>query len=329
MDIEKKRALFFGSLLVLAVLGATILFLWGNLIDRGNISVSGDSPFTVEIAGLSKQDCLVSPCLIKTKSGRQDLAISKSGFKSTITSVNVKLWGTVDLPISFDLIPHIEETTSIPEPLKKSELDLVIDHGNNMQKLIKKNNPSIEALAYFPKPISKFQIIDGNNSALILDLSSVDNPAYIVNFDTKKREEISQKDLLGLVAGAWSDDGKYLVFSKKNSPLLWLMNVGGKSVNQLQLITNLKEISWAYNDILLFVTDQTYSSSGNGVNLLDAPTQNGVTFGTYDAINNQYSVIGNFPEVLSLPNEFISTTNGNTIYFTINKKNFKITLRKI
>ena len=330
MDLEKKRTIFLGVILALAVLGSLIFFFWGNVIDRGTIKITGNAPFNVEIYGLSKQDCSSSPCIIKTRSGYKDLVARKDGFKSIVTSAMVKLWSTVDLPLTFDLIPQVEATDDIPAAQTKTEFDLVLDHGNNMQKLINKSNVSSETLAYFPKPITKFKIIGGKNSALILDLNSANNPAYIVNFETKKRQELSQKDLNDFKDGSWSDDGKYLLFSKKNYSNLWLLNATNNNISQLALTTGLKQTSWAYNDNLVFVSTQSYSSVGeNTINLLNAPAENGLTFGIYAAGNGQYELIGNFPEIQTLPDEFIATGNGNAVYFQSGKKDFKIILRKI
>lgn len=330
MEIEKKRTIFFGSLLALAVAGSVVFFFWGNIINKGTIKLIGDAPFKVEIYGLSSQECPTSPCLVKTKSGYKDLLIRKDGFRSIITSTTVKLWRTVDLPLVFDIVPQVEAADAIPEIQKKIEFDMVLDRGNNMQKLINKSNISSEALAYFPKPITKFKIIGDKNAALILDLNSQDNSGYIVNFGTKKREGISQKDLFDIEDGRWSNDGKFLIFKKKNSDKLWELNVFNKNISQLQLATGIKQISWSYDDNLVFVTEQAYSTVGeNEINLLDTKSQTGVTFGIYKANIGKSELIGAFSETLSLPDEFIATSNGNTIYFKSDKKNFKIILRKI
>ena len=330
MEIEKKRTIFFGSILALAILGSVIFFFWGTLINRGTLKLIGDAPFKVEVYGLSNHECSTSPCLVKTKSGYKDLAIRKDGFRSIVTSAAVKIWGTVEVPLTFDIIPSVEATDEIPDSQKKLEFDLVMDRGNNMQKLINKSNISSEALAYFPKPILKFKIIGGKKSALILDLNSQDNPAYIVNFETKKREEISQKDLMDLVEGSWSSNGKFLLFTKKGSKNLWMLNVSNQNISQLNLSTGINQTSWSYDDNLVFVTEQAYYTIGeNNINLLDEKSNTGATFGVYKANVGKYEPIGNFPEILSLPDEFIATSNGNTIYFKSDKKNFRIILRKI
>jgi hypothetical protein len=330
MDIEKKRSIFFGAILGLAILGAVVMFLWGNIINRGTLKLVGDAPFSVEVYGLSKEDCAVSPCSFKTKSGYQDLIIRKDGFRSIITSSTIKLWRTVELPLTFDIIPQVEVTEAIPDSQKALEYNLVMDRGNNMQKLVRKSNSLGEAMAYFPKPITKFEIIGGKNSALILDLNAIDNPAYIINFDTKKREEIAQYDLENIENGNWSGDGKFLVFSKKGSAGLWLLNASNKKISQLQLTTGLNQTSWAYGDNLVFVSEQSYSTVGeNEVKLLSSNAESGLTFGIYRAETDKYERIGNFAEVLSLPDELIATSNGNTVYFKSGEENFKIILRKI
>ncbi len=332
MDIEKKRTIFFGTILALAIFGAVVFFFWGNIINRGTIKITGDAPFEVEVYGLSKENCATSPCSIKTKSGYKDLVFRKDGFRAIITSSTIKLWRTVEIPLAFDIIPQVEETDAIPDPQQKNKFDLIMDRGNNMQKLVNKSNISgtADAMAYFPKPITEFKIIGGKNSALILDLNSLNNPAYIVNFETQKREELDQKGLADMEEGSWSNDGKYLLFSKSDSANLWLLNATTKNVTQLQLSTGINQVSWSYSDNLVFVSEQAYSSvRENEINLLNTKTESGLTFGIYKAASDKYERIGNFSEILSLPDEFIATGNGNTIYFKSDEKNFKIILRKI
>lgn len=330
MDIEKKRTLFFGTILGLAVVGSVVFFLWGNIINRGTLKLIGDAPFSVEVYGISKEDCPTSPCLVKTKSGYKDLAIRKEGFRSIVTSATVKLWGTLEIPLSFDIIPQVEEIAAIPDIPQKTEFDLVMDRGNNMQKLMNKSSISSEALAYFPKPITKFKIIGDKNSVLILDLNSINNPAYTVNLETKKREEIRQNDLFDIEEGLWSKDARFLVFTKKGSTNLWIFSSTNKSVSQLKLATGINQTSWAYGDNLVFVSNQAYSSVGeNEITLSNTSAETGMTFGIYKAETSKYERIGSFSEILSLPDEFISTSNGNTIYFKSGEKNFRIILRKI
>lgn len=327
MEIEKKRMLFFGSLLGLAIIGSLVMFFWGNVINRGTLKIIGDAPFNVEIIGLSKTDCSTSPCSIKTKSGYHDLLISKDGHQPIITSTTLKLWRTTDFQVQFQVVPHVAKIESIPDPDEKIDYELVMDSKTNMQKLVRKGQTFSET--NFPKPITKSLIIGGKNSALIIDLNSRENAAYIVNLNTKSRTLINEADLFQIQDGSWSNDGSFLVFNKKDSSGLWLLNVATKSILPLTLATNLKQISWSYNNDLVFVTEQSYSSvNAVEINLLAEKSTVGLTFGLYKPTANVYLKIGSFPEVMSLPDEFITTANGDTIYFRSGEENFRIILRK-
>ncbi|MBI5754177.1 hypothetical protein HZA40_03485 [Candidatus Peregrinibacteria bacterium] len=326
MDIEKKRMIFFGSILAIAIIGSLVLFFWGNVLNRGTLKITGDAPFSVEIVGLGKEECPASPCSIKTKSGYHELLISKSGYQTILTSSTVKLWRTTALPIQFQIIPQVTETDTIPDPDKKNEYELVMDSKSGMQKLIRKDQIST-TLAYFPKPTTKADIIGGKNTVLIIDSEA--STAYIVDLQAKSRTSIDPSDLADMENGSWSDDGKYLIFSKKNSPFLWLLDVSTQKISSLTLATNLKQTSWAYNDDLIFITEQSYSSINDlQINLLDEKSTNGLTFGLYKPLTGSYQRFGDFPTVLSLPDEFIATANGDTVYFKSGKRNFRIILRK-
>lgn len=329
MEVEKKRMLFFGILLGLAIVSSVVLFFWGNLINRGTIRLIGEPPFDVQIVGFSSQDCTTSPCSIKTKSGYKDLVIDKAGFQSIITSATVKLWRTVDLPLTFQMIPQVTETDLIPDSDKPEQYELVMDKNTNMQALVKKAKSSNEALSYFPRPITKASIIGGKKSALIVDQNSRANIAYFVDFASKTRTELSLEELSDIDNGTWSHDGKYLIFNHNGSDSLWLLNTSTKAASELALTNNLKQISWTYNNDLLFVTDQAYSTINQSeIKLLKEKSQNDLTFGIYNPENDRYSSIGDFPEIQKMPEEFIVTSSGETIYFKSGDKNFRIILGK-
>lgn len=330
MEVEKKRMLFFGILLGLAIISSVVLFFWGNLINRGTIRLVGEVPFDVQIVGFGQQNCPTSPCSIKTKSGYRDLVINKAGFQSIITSATVKLWRTVDLPLAFQMIPQVTETDSIPDPDKPDQYELVMDKNANMQALVNKAKNSNEALSYFPRPITKASIIGGKSSALIIDQNPRENIAYFVDFKNKTRTALNLEELSDITNGVWSLDGKYLIFSRNGSASLWLLNTSTKAASALALTNNLKQISWTYNDDLLFVTDQAYSTINQPaeIKLLKEKSQNDLTFGIYHPAKDQYNPLGDFTEIQKMPEEFIVTSSGETIYFKSGDKNFRIILGK-
>ncbi len=329
MEVEKKRMVFFGTLLSLAIIGSVVLFFWGNLINRGTIRITGEPPFDVQIVGFSQQNCTTSPCSIKTKSGYKDLIINKKGYQSIITSSTVKLWGSVNLPLTFEIIPQVAETDFIPDSDQVIDYELVLDPNVKMQKLISKSKIGNEALAFFPKFIANALIIGGKNSALVIDRNLSESKSYFVDLNNKTRSEIDLIELSDIEDGRWSNDGKYLVFTRKGATGLWLLNTVTKIAFELSLMTNLKQTSWAYNNELLFVTDQAYASmSKSEIKLLREKVSNNLTFGIYHPGNNKYTSFGDFPEIQKMPEEFIVTAGGDTVYFKSEDKNFRIILRK-
>lgn len=328
MDTDKKNFLVFIILLSLAVIGSIIYFFWGNIINKGTLKLIGAAPFHVEIFGVSQHDCLNSTCEIRLKSGTKNLIISKDGARTLILEANIKFWRTTELNLNFNFLPVIIETQNIPEEEIIPEYDLVFDENARMQKLIKLNDPTKTAIVYFPQSLDDYRIIPGKNATLVIDNKKPQGEGYIVHVKTNSREKIEDTNLLDFKEGKWSPDGKHMIFKKQNSTYVWLLNVEKQEIKQLSLATDLAQTSWIYNNNLIFLSNQTYSSENDSeITLTDQKALTGFTFGIYHPGKNSFEKIGNFAEINRMPEKFISSGNGEAVYFQLDGKNFKINIR--
>ena len=265
MDREKKKTIALAVLLSLAVITAVVYFFWGNFINRGTLKVVAEPPFKVEIFDNAiirgSTICETSPCFIKQKSGQSDLLITKDGHKSLLTAVDLRLWRTTEIHPELLLIPRMEETDLLPEIKENMQYELVTDTENGMQKLIKQDDKNSSAIVYFNPPLKDPVVIGGKDFVMLSEQTQQDQSAYIIDIANSKRTFISDEKLENINDGLWSNDGKYLIFSKTDSPYLWIFERETGLIIQTLLEVSLAHASWTLEHDLIFVTDQAYQTN--------------------------------------------------------------------
>jgi len=331
---ENNKALGIGIFLALVI--ATGLIIWGwNIISKGTLMIYGNAPFTVSFYKGLEYKCDVSPCKIKEKSGSQNIAIYKDGYRTSAMDVEIKRWRTLDLQLpKFEMETKMVETDIIPQPEKKPSYKIVLDENNNMQKLVKADSAVEKAIVYFAGNIKMPLIFGSKNMALIVDKGSVDSPAYKINISTQNREIITMGSLRDIKDGLWSISGKYFVFTTKNTKNLWVLDEDNR-VKPLDLEVEIGDIAWTYKDNLMFFTSQNYtnnSEEGNyGKNYIDlAPVDENskyYTLGEYHPDENSYTRIDVNESFETKPSNLIPVGSGNEIYFQMGTKNYKLIVK--
>lgn len=333
LDRASRRMKSFGFIVIFVLVLAILLFLWGTFINRGTLAIVGDAPFTVEIFGGEVFVCELSPCEIKQKRGLKDLLIRKEGYETIVTTARVKLWQSVGVPVEFQIIPQIIKTDFWPEVEDQVEYELVLDSKNGMQKLIKTNNERQTPVVYFPDSLNESTLIGSPDFVLIMS----GNDVYKVDVKSKTRNKIQAAFSGKIASGKWSIDGKYIALVQENSPYIWLLDESG-NLKQLDLIANIDQVAWIYDNSLIFATDQSYRSTsqagqyGNSYfELLAEKSTTGFTFGTYHPDEDAYSKIETFTEISAMPWDLTATATGDIVYFRSGDSedaNFRIILRK-
>ena len=325
MDSDSKKMFKFGLFILLIAIFAIGFFIWG-FIAKGTLVLSGEAPFSVRIVDGKVIECQTSPCEISLGTGNHSAFISKSNYKDLFIESKIRLWKSTDINLSFQLLPSLIETDNLPSLSKSKNYGFEVD--NNGQKLVDTDDASSNAIVYFPKQLKEPKVFANGDYALVLG-----GNAYKVNTKANTREEIPVNSLIDISDAKWSMDGRYLIFSKKDALNLWLLDSKSGTSSQLDVSAPLKLAQWLYDDTLVFVTGQEYSSKGgfdsfgNGyTELLNTYSSQNFTVGFFYPNDASYSRLESFQK--QMPEDLIAMANGESIYLKIGEKNFRIILRK-
>lgn len=288
--VMRRRQLVFGTLIGLIVIFSVVYYFWGSLINRGTVLVYAEPPFTVEFYDLKQTfDCNESPCKITQEMGDKSFVISKDGYEAFFSSVDVRLWRTVEVRTQLKAVPHLVKVDALPVALP-STYSLVIDEKNNMQKLVSKDDKSEKAIIYFPKQLKEPEVYGVGNLIIIIDKGSESLPVYKVNVLTGKKQTIeSTEQLKNMIGGRYSNDGKYFIFSVLRQPNLWMID-DQNEIKELDIKANIQDTAWTADNKLLMTTK-----------ISEDPNASGYDFGEYDPSSAAYTQIASFPELALKP----------------------------
>ncbi|MFA6917576.1 MAG: hypothetical protein WC285_01935 [Candidatus Gracilibacteria bacterium] len=307
LDIERehRRQIVFGALVAIVILGSIIYYFWGNLINRGTLLIYGELPFTAEFYETKESyNCDVSPCKIVKSMGSKMFLVKKDGYETLFTSADIKLWRTVEVKLDMAIIPHFEKVETIPQE-EKFQYSLVIDAGNQMQKLVKTDDVAQKAIVYFPKHLKNPEAFGSGKMVLVVDKGG--EASYKINVVKKTKEQVTDAtQLKNIISGKWSNDGNFFVGSMLRQKNLWMMYESNK-IEQINTSANVDTVTWIKDHELIIVTE-------NGVETYDPASKTG----------SAIDLTENLPEA---PSIVISTSNGD-IYVKTEKSSYKLILEK-
>lgn len=305
MEREKKKTIALAVLIGLAIISAIFIFLWGAYLNRGTVNIIATPPFKV-ITLEDEYICDVSPCEIVMKRGLTDMILSKAGYQDISTSVDVKLWDTVDLQVKFLINPYIEATEAFPEPDPEIEYEIVLDEQTNSYKLVMKNDDQQRPIVYFLNKITPSQIFGSENGALIVE----DGIAYKINIENAERDRINE-DFSTIEDGVWSNSGDKFAYTTSNSSFIQILDQFNETY-ETELLKENTVYTWTYDNDLLYITfqDDIY------------------IFGIFNPEGGSYTQFFTSSEFTQLPNTVIPTNNGSRIYFKIGDEKFVLILEK-
>ncbi len=305
MERERKKTIALAALIGLAIVAAIFIFLWGIYLNRGTINVIATPPFKVVTID-DEIICDISPCEIVRKRGITDMILSKSGFQDISTSVDVKLWRTVDLEVKFMINPYIEVASAFPEADPRVEYEIVLDEQTNSYKLVVAKDDQQRAIVYFLNKISESQIFGSEKGALIIN----NDIAYKIDIENAERDRIS-KDFSAIEDGVWSSDGEKFAYTTADSSYVQVLDQFNETY-ETDLLKENTIYTWNYDNDLLYTTLQ----------------DNSYIFGIFNPEADSYTSIFSSSEFAQLPNTLIPTNNGSRIYFKIGEEKFVLILEK-
>ena len=312
MDSEKKRTMFFGSLIALVIFSAVVYFFWGNLINRGTLILNGPAPFSLEFSDGGFFACEASPCRVPQKIGAKDFIVKKEGYVSAFYTAQVRLFRETAVDIRFELVPYVEKLSSdksFPVVSPHEEFSLVKDETGK-QSLIKNSSPD-KVLAYFLKPLTSYQIYGNSRAVFIVERERASYVVYRIDTfggERKKFPDFGQTEILD---GKVSPNGQFFLFSLKNSVRLSVLDSEGDTI-QTPLSNDLESVAWLPDSRLL-----TVSNSANNYLL-----------GIYDPHTNKVTKIAQtiLPEGI---HSISPVNNGGAVYFKSGEQSYRLVLGKI
>lgn len=323
MDKDQKKTLFFGIILGTTFVIAVLYMVFNAFLNHGTISLSGDTPFLIEIVGGEQVNCELSPCEIKTKKGFQNLIIAKENHKTIVREVKVQLWQTQKLNLTFELIPQVEAINETLPEEKYYTYSLIYEESGHLYKLVLDQDPAKRAIVYFSKEIKNPKIFGGKTAALIVG----ENGIYKIDVASQTKTQITggaKEDLQEILNGHFAEKSDNFAFRLLSSPNIFVLG-SDNEVERTALIADRTLSVWTYDNQLLFITDQKIAGEDD-MPLPDISTE-GFYIGKYDPENNSYEMIKNFPEITKKPQSAIIVSNGDAIYLETEGGNLKISLR--
>ncbi len=316
MEVEARRTLFFGGLLLAVILFFTGYYFWANVFDRGTAVFEAKAPFTVDVYenGIVADtvDCKATPCSIKVKSGETNFILKKQGYRTSLQTLTIGLWQTVAKKVILNLVPKIETATSLPLLSSTPKYEIVSDPQTKSYKLINSDDINRRAIVYFQKAIKTPKIFSSQSAALIVDQSASSFTAYLVNLNTKTRTLVSPSEIGSPQNGSFSYNGKYFVFDTRDTDQLFLLD-DKNNITSLDLYADARQTAWTFDNFLVF-----------GAKQVDTDIY---TIGLYNPVDASVQTIGTLPANSGTPKNFIPLGNGKEIYFQSGPQIYKIVLK--
>jgi len=333
MEREKRRKIALIVVIILVIVFAILFFIWQNFLNKGTISIIGRAPFSVEISGIRRVECEISPCEISQKIGKKDIIITKEGYLPLIEELDFKLWQKNDFFIEFTIVPFLTKVDRIAPKEKTQNYILKYNELKKMQKLIIEGDPQERSIVYFKNSLENTKIFSGENAALIIENKEGKITTYKIDIRNKKRNQISKIDF-EIKEGEWSKNGKYFSFIKKDSPNIWILNEKNILIELSLPVVN-SSYSWTNQNSLLFITGQSVETNSavigkskfQYINILENISTFGYTVGQYHPDEDLYTKITTLSEIKSKATNIIPAGNLNFIYFQVGDNNYKLNIR--
>jgi len=302
MDDRKKQIIAFISLLIVILIFSIGYFIWNLIFNYGTLEIKGITPFSVST---EKKDILCEeiPCTIKLNPGSYILNLKKEGFLDEKLSVSIKRWQTESEIIHFSEIPKISFSQSYPVKNIKSYI-LEIDSSSGKQILIDSADKFKRPLFFFDDKIESPLILSGKNHVLLIEQAK-QKRAYFLDLNEKSRTKIDNIFPENIIGATLSENGRYLVFSTKDSDnyIIWDKDFGIRKCS-LKIIEVI--FDWNADNKLFLLTSKNpidNITTGTGKYLAEYDPEKDLLIPVY--------YFANFPET---PTEIVSTSNMKAIY---------------
>ncbi|MBT5016771.1 hypothetical protein HN748_03795 [Candidatus Peregrinibacteria bacterium] len=263
-----KKALLIGAITVLLCVGVV---LWVFVIDKGTLTIAGDSDFSMEISGgklkvPEKKSCISDPCLVRLPSGSYEILLTKSGYFDETRSATVKRQGATTISIDFEYVPTLEFSGEYDEftdllaaPDVNDNFSFAMDTTYKKQRLTYTDSETGEETvwAYFDNELSDpaVYVSPSMEYALVLDKGAEEQSLYLIDGVEFARSYLGS--LSEIQELEWSLDDKWALIRTENEEgVLWLVNTVEATFAELPLEFSLEKMVWGVENQLFFATNE-------------------------------------------------------------------------
>lgn len=306
MDIRTKKNLFFGIPALLII--AYIIFI--KFFDYGTLVVRSEPPYEILIYGKQSIQCLQNPCEIKLDRGDYSIGLYKIGYKVDSKSVKISLLKTSELSPEFKKEPYLEEqksppTSTVTQPSPKQNFQIVYDKDHKNWKLTKKDDPLSQPIVYFSKRIESSLLMGIDNKAILLDRDpqKEEDSLYYIDADTNSKNLIGQVPY-NIIGVKPSFNGRYFLLKTDQNQVFLAGFSSLKNIGQYKFET----IFWTPQNKLILISQ----------------TEGIFKFELLDPGTDKKEELLNSSKILSPLEGVAVSKDENAIYFTSNKKYFKL-----
>ncbi|MBT3864906.1 hypothetical protein HOE67_02820 [Candidatus Peregrinibacteria bacterium] len=299
---NKKKKIILIAIPIILILG---YIGWIRFLDFGKIEVYENPPYEVVVFDQGTYQCEDAPCVIKTETGPKFISFYKTGYKSIKENIEVNLWTSTEVYPELKRDPHLGTIEKIPESPTKyphKKYDIQYNEKNHNWKLVEEDTPD-RAIIYFPKKPKDYQLLSGNNAAVLLT-----NTVTYIKTQSKQTQNIADANY-SAIALKVSPNGKYFLIKTRDQ-----QNQLSTKVISQNLVTTLNENAkfesayWTPKNVLILISK--------------LETQ--WLFEEYNPETNQTQELLTTNMLLYKPSNIVAGKNGETLYFKSGEKFFQL-----
>lgn len=337
-----QKALLIGGVTILLCVG--VMF-WTFVIDKGTISFTGASDYSVKISGARLKvpqeiSCSSDPCTVRLLSGAYDVVATKEGFLDKKFSTAVKRQNTTTVEIGFEYIPTLNESTDVASleylftaENAPSDLEFKMDPTYKKQKLVSGDT----VLAYFDRELKNPVAYESKTGRYALTADQ-DETTVLYLVDTQESSRSYLGELSKLTTIKWSlDDSKLLV---AEGEVLWIVDTATANFEEWAFEFPLEKAVWGNDLMIYFSTNKNLSDfvkkDPAGTvdvlkNLLNGEYSEiesvAFSIGSYDVKNDEYRLLYEVPTTHEISYENVQLAydeEADKLYFSDGERAFEV-----
>jgi len=282
MSPRQKALLVLGIIL----LGSTLILGWVFYFNIGQITISGETDFTIRFVRYNTIYCENNPCIQNIKPDHYKIIFEKKDYQLIETEITITRAQNTDLQIDFQLIPTYKtmskkEITSFLKVPKKTPYpteittfkDNIIEinpktfiYFDHIDQIIKEfKNNQIKSIMPFLKK-GKLRIFAPESTDYLI-ISDDQTGSYLINTKTNSKQKFSTNIFTNAL---WNTDNKKAILIDKNLKI-FLFSIKNRKLQSLDLKTKLSNIAWDSNAQLIYADTEGihyYDCNSNKIKFL-------------------------------------------------------------